>query len=66
MANSSPPHPGAQVGLAQVATHEQRDASQELVPDVVPQRVVDGLEVVDVEQTERERQSVAPAARELA
>ena len=41
------------------------DVHEDLVADLVPQAVVDGLEVVDVEIEQRERSPVAPGTLEL-
>jgi hypothetical protein len=52
--------PGDSVAGAQVRFEPPRDAHQKLVADHVPERVVDHLEAVEVEEEQRERPSGPP------
>ena len=49
-----PAQPGDGIGGAQATLDAHRGATQDLVADAVPHRVVDGLEVVEVEEEEGE------------
>ena len=52
------------VGMAHDALQPRRDGPQQLVADVVPERVVDALEVVEVDEQRRHRRLAARRARE--
>ena len=63
-ANSSPPK-RATVSLgAQLAVQARADRAQQLVAGVVAERVVEHLQVVEVEEEQRDAAAVARRARE--
>ena len=61
-ANSSPPTRNAASVCADRDADERADLGEELVADGVAAGVVDALELVDVDQHERERRAVAARA----
>ena len=63
-ANSSPPRRVAVSQAADAAVQAPRDLLQHRVALGVAERVVDVLEVVEVEEDHRERRAAAPAARQ--
>jgi len=56
---------GQPVVLAQLGAQRARDAPQELVARLVPALVVDGLELIQVDQQARQRRPVASRPRDL-
>ena len=54
------------VRLADVPQQERGDLAQHAVPGLVPERVVDHLEVIDVDEDDRERRLVAAVPLHLA
>ena len=54
------------VRLADVAQQEHRDLAQDAVAGLVPERVVDRLEAIDVDEHDRQRRLVAAVALQLA
>ena len=65
-ANSSPPRRADRVGPAQALEQHAGDPDDQLVAGVVAERVVDRLEVVDVEHQQRAAGAVARDLREVA
>jgi hypothetical protein len=58
------PEAPERVGGAHDAVQARRDRSQQLVPGVVTQRVVDALEVVQIDEQRRDRRVVATRAHQ--
>ena len=54
--------PPERVGVAHDAVERSRDRLQQLVADAVPERVVDALEVVEVDEQRRDRRLAASAS----
>lgn len=59
MPNSSPPHTGDGIALAHGVLQPFRHPLQQQVPEALPQRVVDGLEAVQVQEHQRHHPLVA-------
>ena len=64
-ANSSPPVRYRAIAATQVGGHDLGDRTEDLVPGAVAVRVVDRLEVVDVDDQQRERGALVARDREL-